>query len=242
MKEDFRKKIYARYHSVHTKGLYGEINSDQLKAKFPVLQYYFGDQLPENKDALIIDMGCGYGDLVYWLNQKGYKNTSGIDISAEMITKGNEIGIKNTYCDDIYNVLGSNSNKYDLIFMRDILEHFSKEEILNLTGLIYSSLRMNGKLIIQVPNGQSPFMGKIFYGDITHHTAFTSSSIRQVFTNAGFSKVAIREQGPVPKNFKGRIRKVLWDLEKKVFAVLQAIPSGDSSGYFTQNVIAIIQK
>ena len=126
--------------------------------------------------------------------------------------------------------------------MRDILEHFNKEEIINLEGLIYNSLAPAGKLIIQVPNGQSPFMGKIFYADFTHQTAFTSESIRQVFSSTGFSKVVVKEQGPVPKNLKGRFRKFLWDFEKKVIALIQAISTGDSSGYFTQNIIAIISK
>ena len=68
MIDDYRKKIYDEYHSVHTKNLYGEISTDQIKQKFPVLEYYFGGHLPANKEASIVDLGCGYGDLVFWLN------------------------------------------------------------------------------------------------------------------------------------------------------------------------------
>jgi len=44
--------------------------------------------LPEDKKAKIIDLGCGNGGFVYWLQQIGYQNAEGIDISAEQIETG----------------------------------------------------------------------------------------------------------------------------------------------------------
>ena len=88
--------------------------------------------MPEDKKAEIIDLGCGNGGFVYWLQQIGYQNAEGIDISAEQIEAGQKLGIKNIRQADIKEFLITQlPNNYDVIFMRDILEHFNKEEILD---------------------------------------------------------------------------------------------------------------
>ena len=57
--------------------------------------------MPEDKKAKIIDLGCGNGGFVYWLQQIGYQNAEGIDISAEQIETGQKLGIKNIKQADI---------------------------------------------------------------------------------------------------------------------------------------------
>lgn len=40
------------------------------------------------KDALILDVGCGYGRILEQLHQHGYRNLAGIDFSENMIERG----------------------------------------------------------------------------------------------------------------------------------------------------------
>jgi len=128
----YRDKFYSKYVSSHTSRLYGEVFLGNIKKQFPVWQKYFGRFLPEDKKAKIIDLGCGNGGFVYWLQQIGYQNAEGIDISAEQIEAGQKLGIKNIRQADIKEFLITQlPNNYDVIFMRDILEHFNKEEILD---------------------------------------------------------------------------------------------------------------
>ena len=44
-----------------------------------------GRFLPENLNDKILDIGCGCGHFLYYLNNKGYTNFSGIDISAQQV-------------------------------------------------------------------------------------------------------------------------------------------------------------
>ena len=173
---------------------------------------------------------------------KGYKNTSGIDISKELIDIGHLIGIENIQCHDIFDYLTDNKTSFDTIIMRDILEHFDKDEAYKLITLLYNNLRDNGIVILQVPNGQSPFVGKILFGDFTHHSAFTESNIYQLFSSTGFSVINVFEVTPVPKNFKGAIRFVLWKLLRTYLKFIQIIATGDGDGYFSPNIIALIKK
>lgn len=44
-----------------------------------------------NKEALVVDIGCGYGRTLNELSSAGYKNLLGIDYSDEMIKRGEKL-------------------------------------------------------------------------------------------------------------------------------------------------------
>src|SRR4051812_43231134 len=80
-----QKKIYDSYISNYNSNLYGENSLARIAAHFPALKYYYGRHLPKDKNAMILDIGCGDGNFVYWMQQAGYTNAHGIDLSAEQV-------------------------------------------------------------------------------------------------------------------------------------------------------------
>lgn len=238
----YKQRIYSNYHSTHTKHLYGEVSIEKIKNHFPVYEYYYGKHVNNNKNVSVLELGCGYGDFVYWLLNKGYNNVKGIDYSEEQIKIGTSLGIPGLICDDIFNFFEEDNSTFDLIILRDVLEHFDSDETYKLVSQLNNKLDKKGTIILQVPNGQSPFVGKILFGDFTHHNAFTESSINQLFKSSGFNAIKVFETTPVPKNFKGLLRLFLWQIEKLYLKLLQLIATGDGSGLFSQNIIAVIKK
>lgn len=87
----YKNKFYSQYVSVHTRPLYGEQSLDDIKKQFPAWQAYFGKFLSEDRNARIIDLGCGNGGFVYWLQKNGYQNVEGIDISEEQVEVAKKI-------------------------------------------------------------------------------------------------------------------------------------------------------
>ena len=51
--------------------------------------------LPKDKSSLILDLGCGYGEMVGALQDQNYINVSGYDVGEDQIKKGIELGVKN---------------------------------------------------------------------------------------------------------------------------------------------------
>jgi len=145
MKLSYREKLYNTYVSTHTSYLYGRPNLDRIKRQFPVWRWYFGNSLPRDKEAKILDIGCGNGGFVYWLQSLGYKNSEGIDISKEQVGIARNLGIPNIKCADLVEFLKSKDKAYDIIFARDIIEHFKKEEIINILSLVFNSLKKGGQ-------------------------------------------------------------------------------------------------
>lgn len=238
----YKKIIYDNYISNHNKKLYGETNISKIKAYFPVLNHYYGRHIPPDKNVRILDLGCGDGNSVYWLQQLGYKNTCGIDFSAEQIAKGKSMGIENLQNGDIIKYLSDNKTEFDVIMAKDVLEHFTKDEIFEILPLINKNLKAGGIFIMQVPNGQGMFYTSVFYGDYTHEVAYTESSINQVILNTGFKSSRCYPTGPIPTGFVATIRFLLWKIKVAQLKFWKMVETGSPKGIFTQNIIAVIEK
>ena len=240
--DKYKQKIYASYISNHNKNLYGENSIARIKAYGPALDYYYGRHLPADKNALILDIGCGDGNFVYHMQQKGYTNASGIDYSAEQIDKGRSMGINNLICADLIQFLSENKVQYDAVIAKDVIEHFTRDEVFEILELINKNLKDGGRFIMQVPNGQGIYHTSIFYGDYTHEMAYTESSVNQVALNTGFKRSVCYPTGPVPTGLVASIRFVLWKFKVMQLKFWKMVETGNPKGIFTQNIIAVIEK
>lgn len=219
-----REELYKKCFSHHTKTLYGEICLDDIHHSFKFWEYYLGEYLPEDKNAVILDLGSENGGFVYWLHHKGYRNSYGVEISKEQIEIAGKLDIKNI-------------NEFDIIFARDILEHFKKEEIMEILKNIYAPLKKEGKFVIYTINAESPFLGKHRYGDFTHEISFTRTSLSQTLKETGFKEILFKSARPVPYGLKSYMRYVSWKLIENIFKLFILIEVGASQGIFTQNII-----
>ena len=239
---DYREKFYKNYVTKNTSLLYGKISIDDIKRQFPVWKKYFFDILPVDKNASIAELGCGNGGFIYWLRENGYKNVLGVDVSIEQIECAKSFGINDVIHSDLINFLKNKENLYDIIFLRDVLEHFRKDEILNVIDLLYKSLKKNGKIIIQTPNSTSLFGSRYRYLDFTHEISFTENSLRQILLMGNFIDMKFFETAPVIHGFKSFIRVVLWKIMKFFLRIFLLIEIGSYDKVLTQNIIVIATK
>lgn len=239
---NYRAKFYSQYVSSHIKNLYGEISLEDIKNHFLAWQNYFGSFLPEDKSARILDVGCGNGGFVYWLQKIGFQEAAGVDISEEQVKEARKFNIQNIFQNDLKDFLADKKDAYDVVFMRDIIEHFEKKEILEILDLVNHSLKKRGKIIIQTPNAESPFGGRYRYWDFTHEISFTEGGIRQTLLVSDFKNIKVFPTRPVIHGFKSFIRAVLWRGIEIILHFYLLIETGASKGIFTQNIIVIAEK
>lgn len=140
--------------------------------------------------------------------------------------------------------LGSLDNEsLDAVIAFDVLEHFNRDELIGLVDEIYRVVKPNGRVIIHVPNAGSPFFGMVFYGDLTHETAFTRASLSQLFLSSGFLRIACFEDRPILKSVKGVVRWLIWVSFRQVLRLYLAAETGDTrDGIFSQNMLAVAWK
>ncbi len=242
MDADYKKDFYARYVSAHNAELYGRTDIAQVRARFTSWNGQYGDLLPAAREAKMLDAGCGEGGFVLWLQERGFEAAEGVDVSSEQIALGKELGIKGLTLGDLRDFLGSRKEAFDVIFLRDVLGHFPKREVLEVLQSVHGALKHGGMLVIKTPNAESPMTGRLRYGDFTHDTSFTGQSLRQLFLVFGFTDVRIRSMRPAVHGIVSGVRFLLWLVIELQIRIYRLVEAGSAGGWFTQNVMATGKK
>jgi 2-polyprenyl-3-methyl-5-hydroxy-6-metoxy-1,4-benzoquinol methylase len=235
---DLRGQLYDRYVS----SFKGPLDDAADERWYRWAQYKLMPLLQGfSHEARILDLGCGAGQMLQLLKNSGFTNASGIDVSAEQIQLATRRGL-DAVVGDVFEYLRQSYLSADAIIALDFVEHFDKSEQIPLFKAIHAALRPGGTLIIQTPNGNGFFASEVIYGDLTHLTIFSESSLAQLLALTGFGNIDFYETGPAPKNLKGRVRGLLWRIVKLAANGLRLIESGETQRLWTKNLICLSRK
>lgn len=234
---DYRVNFYNHYVSKF-KGVDTQLSVESISSYFALCEHNFLPLFKESEpEDTFLELGCGPGNMLEFLTRCGFKQVKGIDISSEQVELANKRG-----CDaevaDVFEYLDGKQDTFDLIIALDFIEHFHKEELLLLARLIFKSLKKDGKLILQTPNGAGLFPHQIIYGDLTHLTIFTQASMQQLLRMVGFDNFHFTESDLMRRR-RGRL---LWQLIKFAANSVRRIESGKSQTIWTENMICSCEK
>ena len=158
--EDFRNRFYERYVSQFKQTNASDTPQDRAEFARVGDARYAPHFSHLNREAAILDLGCGHGRMLNYLRSRGYSNAQGIDISSEQIAIATADGLKAETA-DIFEYLTNHPASFDLIIAIDVVEHFTKPELLSLFDLISVALKPIGTILIQTANGEGLFPGHI---------------------------------------------------------------------------------
>lgn len=239
-----RQRIYGQYVTARDKPL-APLSIEGLRPRLPYLQQVIRRHFPTDRNAVILELGCGHGAFLYAMNQAGYKRARGVDWAAEQVRAASALGIAGVEHGDVMSALAATTTgSVDVVVTFDLLEHFTKIEVVHLVDEIYRVLRPGGRWIIHMPNAEGPFGARIRYGDFTHELAFTRLSIAQLLKASGFASVQCYEDEPVPHGLKSAARLVLWKLIRAGLLFYIAVETGacDRGAVFSQNLLAVVDR
>ena len=144
----------------------------------------------KDKGLNILDIGCGLGQFLNYLNCQGFTNLHGIDINDESIAACQKKGLSVEKINDIREFAQKTDRKFDRIIMSHVLEHIEKEDIIDtLVHIKKYLLKENGIFLLMVPNAQSYTGAYWRYEDFTHTIMFTAGSCDYVLKSAGFTNI-----------------------------------------------------
>ncbi|MEZ4860949.1 MAG: class I SAM-dependent methyltransferase [Caldilineaceae bacterium] len=239
----WKERLYARYISDGQARVPGE-NIEQLFAsRASYIKHVIQNYVPTDYNIKILDLGCGHGGFLYFLNRAGYSNLAGVDISWEQVNLAHRLGIDCVEHGDIYQyVLTVNENTFDIILLMDVLEHYSRPMLFALLDEVYRVLRPGGKCIVHVPNAQGMYGMRVLFSDLTHELAFTSRSIHQLFSAIGFEQIKCHEDKPIIHNLYSLVRRIIWDLGTVPAKLLWIAETGESSVILSSNMTVTVAK
>ena len=145
-------------------------------------------------DKLVVDVGCGKGDFLKLLCEKGPNRGVGYDPSFEARKDIEALGGDVTIVDDYY------SDKYaghggDFLCCRHVLEHIEHPGELLAQVLGGLGGRTGVPVFFEVPNGaytiENVFVWDVIY---EHPCYFTSASLAKLFGSSGFDVSSVEEE------------------------------------------------
>lgn len=241
----YRERIYGSYLESHPEM---ELHSSMegVSRRRWVANYMINNFFPVDRLANIVDLGCGHGALIHFGHQAGYHNMFGIDRSPQQVLMAELLGIKGVRQGELLSWLNSASDEsLDMVLAFDIIEHFTKDELIGLIDEIKRVLKPGGRWLIHTSNADSPlFSGSSIHNDFTHETSFTSRSAKQLLSACGFKKVEAYEDPPLVHGVVSFIRRMIWNCMTFFFRFCWAVEKGSFSpvAVFTSEFFVVADK
>jgi len=203
--------------------------------------WYSRNWLPDYKTGEILDIGCGSGQFMYFLRKEGYERLTGLDLDKQQVEIARQLGFE-VHEQTALDYLVRSENGYDMIVMLDIIEHFTREELFPLLREVYRKLRTGGRLILSVPNAESPTGPGCVYGDITHETSFTAVSLAEMLFCHGFEVKEMRDPWPAPVDFPRSMYRGLVLVMRKLAGIKYRLLGLEPPRYWSNVVWALAIK
>lgn len=234
--EGYRERCYKSFITTHWKYTH-TLSLEEYDFLVKIYRKRFKNILPKNRAVKIIDIACGAGHFLYFLQKEGYINACGIDLSKEQIETAQKMDVKNVEQADLFEYLPKYSGTFDVIVANDIIEHQKKEEVLSFLDLVYASLKPGGMVLVGTPNALSLFGSYSAHINFTHETSFTPESLSQVLRVCRFGDVKVYGEGPIGYDLRSKLRKVLWRIIKRFIKGYLVIERGTGRGLWKRNFI-----
>jgi SAM-dependent methyltransferase len=239
----YRARIYAKYTSATNAPLAPETTAG-FAPRAANLERLIADYFPADRSARILELGCGHGALLHFARAAGYTNMTGVDGSPAQIAAARKLGIEGIREGQLMEALRDTPEaSLDAVVAFDVLEHLTRDEIVDAVDAIARVLKPGGRLILHVPNGASPFGTLMIYSDFTHEVAFTPESLAQLFLASGWARVECHEDPPAVHGLKSALRYAAWRAIRAALRFYLLAETGSREHrVLTQNLYAVAVK
>lgn len=163
-----------------------------------------------------------------YLRLLGYGEAIGVDHSISQVSA---IPHEAVIQYDVFAFLDQTKDaSVDAFCSIDLIEHLTRNQVLQLTTSIRRCLKPGGIWLVHVPNGGGLFGGRIRYGDLTHETAFTVESLNQLASYSHLRLVSFKEDRPIVHGLTSFARRCAYELVRLVPLMWIAIETGTAKG------------
>lgn len=195
-----------------------------------------------DQETRVLEIGFGNGSFAGWVKHFTH-HYAGIESNKELVERANSFGIE-AYPSIAELDATAGERTFDLIVAFDVVEHMALHDIVATLQVWGRHLSPSGRILIRIPSGDSPFSGRVMYGDITHKTLLATTALQQIAPPAGLSLVATYP--PAFPVFGLGLRKaveraIVSAFRKVATQLINATFHGNRHGVVTSNLIAIFK-
>jgi len=169
--------------------------------------------MQENSLRKVLDVGCGSGRLVKFLNDHKF-DAVGCDIETEALKLARKINPSKIISKASADKLPFRNNSFDLITSISVIEHLTKKRGGKFLSESFRLLKKGGFVFIITPNYHSPMrmlLGQKWFGycDPTHKYFYTPKSLTRILKRKTFHNIRLRFKSAYNLDFDWHIPKFL---------------------------------
>lgn len=184
------------------------IDAAKLQRSFHAWRRQFGPILEGNRKRAVLDVGCGDGRFAVFLLAEGFTNVTGVDLTPGLIETARQQVQAEFHCGDAQDFLCTREERYDIIFLLNLIEHIERDKLVDFMTAVQRALRPGGFAVVRCPNMNCLLAAGHLADDLTHRTGLTEQSLGQLTDLAGFSCLELLNQWRM-QTFKGKIKAIL---------------------------------
>lgn len=167
-----------------------------------------------NEGMSVLEIGCGTGLFLRYLEDRGFAEIVGVDMDPGLEDVLSDLKTAEIHFGDVLEVLKKPlaGRKFDRIVMLDVAEHIQFENLVRLLSDLKADLKPGGQLLLRVPNIESPWGLKMFFGTFDHVTPLGPGRMQELAHLTGWECRGIYPQEPQRwlRRFKERIANNLF--------------------------------
>jgi SAM-dependent methyltransferase len=192
------------------------------------------------RDKLVLEIGCGNGEFLDQLLLHGFTRVHGVDPSPTFQPVVDPHLITQQYASEYLHKCSPAS--IGAVVALDVFEHIHAPELRDLLVLIYDRLLPSGVVMFRVPNMASSTALANYFGDLSHRTALTEVSIRQLVFQLGFTLRGIYpEPFAYPRSLATLLGILTWPFYR-TFTRLILSAFGIRPPVLTPNLVCVLVK
>ena len=170
-----------------------------------LLGRWLDPHLPAQRNAPVLDVGCGRGYALEMLRARGFSAIEGIDRDPGQVNFARGRGLPVSLVSDSAAYLRERPGTFRLMLLMDVLEHLGADSRSELLDAMHAAGASGCRLCCTVPNAASPMASYWRHIDYTHQTLFTVESLEYLLTSCGWRVRSIE-----PIEFHYRPRWLFW--------------------------------
>ena len=143
------------------------------------------------KDGLVMDIGCGRGEMLEVLSAAGY-NCMGIDVYTPFVEYCQNKGLNVEKIDGISKLRSLEDNTLAGITCIQVIEHLTNRYLIDMINLCHAKLRKDGVIIFETQNVKTLYtLARHFYVDLDHKKPVHPTALEYILKSKGFEIVAV---------------------------------------------------
>lgn len=169
---------------------------EEVKKRQKIYLEYFTGQ--DN----VLDIGCGRGEFVELLNDNNI-NAKGIEINKKFVEYCQTLNLPVEESEALFYLGSQDDNSLGGIFLSQVVEHLTPNELIELLDLAYKKLKPGAYLVAETvnPRSLSVYINS-FYMDFDHKKPVHPFTIHFIMEKIGYGEIAIRYSSPNPEEVK----------------------------------------